>query len=219
MITPRAAPVALWCALGAGALLAACGADGSPDPAPTTTTTTPTATAASSTPPASPTSSGPAFDCTTVRSAQDALDDAYAAELDALGVERGDPQAQSVFTVVTTTEGPEYYAAVLAAAPPGSLPDAQVVLDYYTRLATQVGALDPGTTDDLPGAMTAIDDAAVVVNPDPAAATAVVAAQERLQAAVERDCAGSTPTQSATQTATQSPSPSGTVTTSPDAAG
>ncbi|WP_432512026.1 hypothetical protein [Kineococcus sp. SYSU DK001] len=216
MITPRPAPAALWCAVGAGVLLAGCGADGSPDPAPTTTTTRPTATATGSTSPASPTSSGPGFDCTTVQAAQDALDEAYSAELDALDIQRGDPRAQSVFTVVTTTEGPVYYAAVLAAAPPGSLQDAQVVLDYYTRLATQVGTLDPGTgsADDLARAMSAIDDAGVVVNPDPTAATTVVQAQERLQAAVERDCAGSTPTQT-----TQTPSASTPATTSPASPG
>ncbi|GAA0298506.1 hypothetical protein GCM10009528_14380 [Kineococcus aurantiacus] len=184
--------------------LAACGG-GAPDPAPTTTTasaapttapTTATVTSAS----AGPTSTGPGFDCPSVQAAQEVLDEDYSAELDRLGIKRGDPRAQSVFTVVTTNEGPTYYAAVLAAAPPEATPDAQVVLDYYARLATQVGTLDAGTgsAEDLAAAMDALDEASVVVNPDPAAATRVVEAQERLQAAVEQACAEASSSPSST---------------------
>ncbi len=192
---------------GAAVLLAGCGEAQTPDPSPTTTTTTPTATPTTS--PAettgTPTSSGPGFDCATVQAAQKALDDAYAAELDELGIRRGDPRAQSVFTIVTTNEGPTYSAAVLAAAPPEQTPDAQFVLDYYQRLAARAGTLDTGTgsAEDLAAAMTALDDATLVVNPDPATATQVIEAQERLQAAVERDCSNTTATATATGTATQ----------------
>lgn len=184
-----------------GALLAACGGDEAPDPSPTTTTTSPTASP--TTTPAgttdSPTSTGPAFDCPPVQAAQQALDEAYAAELDALDIRRGDPQAQSVFTIVTTNQGPAYYAAVLAAAPPESSQDAQLVLDYYQRLSAQTGVLDAGTgsAEDLATAMNALDEAGLVVNPDLADASAVVDAQERLQAAVEAACSGSTATESA----------------------
>ncbi|PRY11115.1 hypothetical protein [Kineococcus rhizosphaerae] len=194
MITPARARAALCCALGAAGLLTGCGAgDEAPDPAPTTTTASPVSS--SGTPTAGPTSTGPAFDCASVRSAQEKLDADYSDELDRLGIKRSDPRAQSVFTVVTTNEGPTYYAAVLAAAPPDATPDAQLVLDYYTRLATQVGTLDPGTgsTEDLAKAMDTLDEAGLVVNPAADAATTVVEAQERLQAAVEKDCAKASP--------------------------
>jgi len=197
VITHRRALATL---LGVGAvLLAGCGGSEAPDPAPTTTTTTPTTSPSTAT--QSPTSSGPSFDCASVRTAQDALDEAYSAELDEVGIRRGDPQAQSVLTIVTTNEGPTYYAAVLAAAPPDASADAQAVLDYYQRLAEAAGPLDVGTgsAEDLAAAMDALDDATLSVNPDASAAAEVVAAQERLQAAVEADCSAS-PTETATTT-------------------
>ena len=212
MITSRPAPGA-WrtrravttsiTALAAAGALAACGGGQAPDPAPTTTTADPAPVSTTSTA-AAPTSSGPSFDCPSVQSAQTALDDAYGTELDRLGIKRGDPRAQSVFTIVTTDEGPAYYAAVLAAAPPEASADAQVVLDYYTRLATEVGDLDVGTgsAEDLARAMDALDAAGAAVTPDPAAATAVVQAQERLQADVDRACSGSSPSSSAPGTST-----------------
>lgn len=182
------------------ALVAACGGDDAPDPSPTTTTTSPTASPTTTPSEASdsPTATGPVFDCAPVQAAQQALDEAYGTELDELGIRRGDPRAQSVFTIVTTNQGPTYYAAVLAAAPPESSQDAQLVLDYYQRLSAQTGVVDPGTgsAEDLSTAMNALDDAGLAVNPDLADATAVVDAQERLQAAVEAACAGSTATES-----------------------
>lgn len=195
--------------LGAGTVLAGCGGQDTPAPSPTTTTTSPTAPTTSSSAsgsPTSPTSTVPTFDCASVDAAQKTLDDAYAAELDRLGIGRGDSQAQSVLTLVTTTEGPEYYAAVLAAAPPEDSQDAQFVLDYYQRLATQAGDLSAGTgsAEDLAAAMDRLDDATLVVSPDVDSATQVVAAQERLQAAVERDCTGG---------ATNTPSPSASTST------
>ncbi|MEW1957841.1 hypothetical protein [Kineococcus sp. NPDC059986] len=197
-------------ALAAAGVLAACGGGDAPDPSPTTTTVEP-APVSSTSPSASPTSSGPVFDCASVQSAQKRLDDAYGTELDRLGIKRGDPRAQSVFTIVTTNEGPQYYAAVLAAAPPDATADAQVVLDYYTELATQVGTLDVGTgsAEDLGKAMDALDAAGAAVNPDPSAATAVVQAQERLQADVDRECSGASPSSSSATS-----SPSATTTTS-----
>lgn len=213
MITGARARAALCCALGAGALVAGCGSD-DPTPSPTTTTASPVVT--SSPPTSSPTSSGPGFDCSSVRAAQDALDADYADELDRLGIKRSDPRAQSVYTVVTTNEGPTYYAAVLAAAPPEELADARLVLDYYTRLAAQVGSLDPGTgsTEDLAAAMDALDRAGLTVNPSVDDATTVVQAQERLQAAVEKDCAGASASPS-TSPSTSSSTSTGTPTTTP----
>ena len=194
------------------ALLVACGGEDVPDPSPTTTTTsatTPTTTPAEAT--TGPTQTAPAFDCGPVQEAQQALDEAYGTELDELGIRRGDPRAQSVFTIVTTNQGPAYYAAVLAAAPPESSQDAQRVLDYYQRLSAQTGVVDPGTgsAEDLATAMTALDEAGLVVNPDLADATAVVDAQERLQAAVEAACTGSGATGSAPP---ETPSPTSTLT-------
>ena len=189
------------CALVAGPLLLGCGGSDTPDPTPTTTTTT--ATVPATTPVTGPTSSGPtssapAFDCASVDAAQDALDAAYAAELDRLGIGRGDAQAQSVLTLVTTTEGPAYYAAVLAAAPPAQSADAQAVLDYYQRLAARAGDLDAGSgsAEDLAAAMDRLDEATLAVSPDADTAGRVVATQERLRAAVERDCADATATPS-----------------------
>lgn len=209
------------CVLGAGTALAGCGGDEAPDPSPTTTTTRPTDPVTASTASesaATATSSGPAFDCPSVDAAQKTLDEAYAAELDRLGVGRGDAQAQSVLTLVTTTEGPGYYAAVLAAAPPADSGDARFVLDYYQRLAAQAGELDAGSgsAEDLAAAMDRLDDATVAVTPDPATANQVVAAQERLQAALERDCSGSSPntaTDTATGTATSTATPTGSTST------
>ncbi|WP_380173891.1 hypothetical protein ACFEMC_04125 [Kineococcus sp. DHX-1] len=198
----RRAVAVLTSALAAAAAVGACSGGGEPDPAPTTTTVEPAPVSTTSASPAA-TSSGPVFDCVSVQAAQTALDDAYASELDRLGIKRGDPRAQSVFTIVTTNEGPEYYAAVLAAAPPDATADAQVVLDYYTKLATQAGTVDVGTgsAEDLGKAMDALDAAGAAVNPDPSAATSVVQAQERLQADVDRECSGA-----ATSTGTSSPS-------------
>ncbi|GAB3452870.1 hypothetical protein GCM10027519_05150 [Kineococcus endophyticus] len=193
----------LTTALAAAAAVGACGGGGDePDPAPTTTTVEPAPVSTTSASP-SATSSGPVFDCASVQAAQTSLDDAYASELDRLGIKRGDPRAQSVFTIVTTNEGPEYYAAVLAAAPPDATADAQVVLDYYTKLATQADTLDVGTgsAEDLGKAMDALDAAGAAVNPDPSAATSVVQAQERLQADVDRECSGAS-----TSTTSSSPS-------------
>ena len=191
--------------LSTGAVLVGCGGGDSPDPAPTTTTRSPTETTTSpaSSGTQSPTSSGPTFDCASVDAAQKTLDDAYAAELSRLGIRRGDSQAQSVLTLVTTTEGPGYYAAVLAASPPEESQDAQLVLDYYQRLAAQAGDLTAGSgsAEDLAAAMDRLDDATLVVSPDANSAARVVAAQERLQAAVEGACSGAGPS--------SSPSPSG----------
>ncbi|WP_432523834.1 hypothetical protein [Kineococcus sp. SYSU DK006] len=192
--------------LGLAALLAGCGGEDVPDPSPTTTTTRPTGTATSA--PAtttSPSPTGPGFDCPSVDAAQSALDDAFAAELERLDIGRGDPRAQSVYVLVTTSEGPAYYAAVLAAAPPEQAADARLVLDYYQRLAARAGALDAGdgSSEDLVTAMDRLDEAAAAVSTDPAAGTQVVAAQERLQAAVEAACASPTAsTSTATSTAT-----------------
>lgn len=203
--TRRAAAV-LTTALAAAAAVGACGGGdgGEPDPAPTTTTVEPAPVSTTSSP--SATSSGPVFDCASVEAAQKALDDAYASELDRLGIKRGDPRAQSVFTIVTTNEGPEYYAAVLAAAPPDATADAQVVLDYYTQLATRAGTLDVGTgsAEDLGRAMDALDAAGAAVNPDPSAATSVVQAQERLQADVDRECSGAATSTSTTSSTSAS---------------
>jgi hypothetical protein len=203
------------CALGAGSVLAGCGGSETPDPTPTTTTTTPTApvtTPVTASASSGPTGSGPTFDCDRVEAAQDALDAAYAAELDRLGIGRGDAQAQSVLTLVTTAEGPAYYAAVLAAAPPELTPDAQAVLDYYQRLADRAGDLDAGSgsAEDLAAAMDRLDEATLAVTPDAGTADRVVTTQERLQAAVEQDCARSTPTSSGPADApTGSTSPAG----------
>ena len=199
----RRSLIGLACSLlGVGAVLMGCGGSDSPDPSPTTSspTATPT-TSAPGTGSGSPTSSGPTFDCGSVEAAQKALDEAYAAELDRLGIGSGDAQAQSVLTLVTTTEGPAYYAAVLAAAPPQDSQDAQLVLDYYQRLAARAGDLDAGSGSaaDLTAAMDRLDEATLAVNPDANSASQVVAAQERLQAAVASDCSGSS-------TATSSPS-------------
>jgi hypothetical protein len=197
----------------AGTVLTGCGGSDTPDPSPTTTTTSPTATPAASDTAevaTTPTSSGPSFDCSSVDAAQTRLDEAYAAELDRLGISRGDSQAQSVLTLVTTTEGPGYYATVLAAAPPEDSQDAQFVLDYYQRLAAQAGDMTAGTgsAQDLAAAMDRLDDATLAVNPDANSAGLVVAAQERLQAALESDCSGSSTPSSAT-----SSTPSGSTST------
>ncbi len=203
----RRAPALLAAALVATAAVSACSVGDEPAPAPTTTTVQPGPV---NTPSSSPTatSSSPTFDCPSVQTAQAALDGAYGAELDRLGIDRGDPRAQSVFTLVTTDEAPEYYAAVLAAAPPEASDDARVVLDYYTQLASRVGTLDVGngSVEELATAMAEIDAAGEAVNPDLSAATAVVQAQERLQAQLDRDCSGSPgagPSESS-----QSPAPS-----------
>ncbi|MEZ0165331.1 hypothetical protein AB2L27_11235 [Kineococcus sp. LSe6-4] len=193
--------------------LAACGGGDEPDPAPTTTTVTPTSTPTTpgTSAPATATSSGPGADCGAIRSAQAELDAAYDSELERLDIGRGDPRAQTVFTIVTTTEGPEYYADVLDAAPPQAQDDAQVVLDYYTRLAERVGTLEAGTgsAEDLARAMDALDAAR---DPDPSAATEVVQAQERLQAEIERACAGTPADASPSEAPSQSPSGSPTTT-------
>ncbi|NIZ89595.1 hypothetical protein [Kineococcus rubinsiae] len=206
---PAGRPVLLTCAVAtAVALLAGCSAD-EPDAPPATTTTVPPSTAVASTPvTASPTTSVPAFDCAAVDTAQQELDRAYADELDRLDVHRGDPRAQSVYALVTTTQGPAYYSAVLTAAPAESREDAQLVLDYYERLSAQVGDLDvdSGTEEALGDAMDRLDDATVALDPSPAGGTEVVAAQERLQAGVERSCSGPGASSSP---ATSSPVPSG----------
>ncbi|MFD0484635.1 hypothetical protein ACFQ46_18740 [Kineococcus sp. GCM10028916] len=197
--------------LSTGAVLAGCGGGDSPDPAPTTTTRSPTETTTSpaSAVTESPTSSGPTFDCASVDAAQKTLDDAYAAELSRLGIRRGDSQAQSVLTLVTTTEGPGYYAAVLAASPPEESQDAQLVLDYYQRLAAQAGDLTAGSgsAEDLAAAMDRLDDATLAVSPDANSAAQVVSAQERLQAAVEDAC--SSGSNANPSNPSSSPSPSG----------
>ena len=204
----RPRPLAVLWVLCAGALAAGCsgGGEAAPAPAPATTTTLePTSSPAAGT--GTPTASAPAFDCPVVDAAQEQLDGAIGAELDRLDVDRGDPRAQSVYALVTTREGPAYYAAVLAAAPPELGEDARLVLDYYRRLALAAGPLDPGTgsTADLTAAVTALDRAAGAVD-DPAAGAAVVDAQERLQAALGRACSGGSAT---TSPATTSPATTG----------
>ncbi len=196
----------------AGALAAGCSGGDEASPAPATTTTLePTSSPAAST--GTPTAPAPAFDCPVVQEAQEELDGAIGAELERLDVDRGDPRAQSVYALVTTREGPAYYAAVLAAAPPELDGDARLVLDYYRRLAQAAGPLDPGTgsTADLTAAVDALDRAAGAVD-DPAAGTAVVDAQERLQAALGRACSGGSAT---TSPATTSPGTTGPATTDP----
>ncbi|WP_432497064.1 hypothetical protein [Kineococcus gypseus] len=211
-----AAPVALLTALAAlGLLTPGCSERAAPAPAPTTTTLEPTAEPATSA--ATAPASAPAFDCTAVQDAQDELDEAFAAELERLDVDRGDPRAQSVYALVTTEQGPAYYADVLRAAPPELGDDARRVLDYYERLASAAGELDPGSGSaaDLTASVDALDRAAAAVD-DPAAGTAVVQAQERLRAAMERSCEGDAP---ATASATASPStPPADPTTAPGSA-
>lgn len=190
--------------------LSACTADDAAGPAPTTTTTSADAV---TTPSASPTPSPPAVDCATVTAAQQQLDDAFSDELSRLDIGRGDPRAQSVYALVTTTQGPEYYSAVLAAAPPELDADARVVLDYYQQLADRVGTIDTGdgSTEALTAAMSQLDDATVAIDAsaaDPTAGTAVVQAQERLQAAVGQACADSTAPSISTAPSTVSGSPS-----------
>jgi len=215
-----AGPAFLTCAVAATALLlAGCSADEPDTPDATTTTVPPAPAATSAAATASPTTSVPAFDCDAVDAAQDALDGAYAAELDRLDVHRGDPRAQSVYALVTTTQGPAYYAAVLAAAPQELHADAQLVLDYYQRLSAQVGDLDvdSGSAQALADAVDRLDDATVALDPTPAAGsggTEVVAAQARLQAGVERSCSGSAAT-STSSGPPSSPTSSGTSGTSP----
>jgi len=207
-----AGPALLTCAVTAAALLVAgCSADepDAPDASTTTVPPAPAATSAAAT--ASPTTSEPAFDCGAVDAAQDALDAAYAAELDRLDVHRGDPRAQSVYALVTTTQGPAYYAAVLAAAPQELRADAQLVSDYYRRLSAQVGDLDvdSGSEQALADAMDRLDDATVALEPTPAAGaggTEVVAAQARLQAGVERACSGTGATSSSASPSSSGPS-------------
>ncbi|NAZ76560.1 hypothetical protein GTQ99_14205 [Kineococcus sp. T13] len=218
----RRAAVPAPLAVGLAALLAGCGGEEAPDPSPTTTTTRPTGTATSSpSATASPSPTGPGFDCASVDAAQGALDDAFAAELDRLDIGRGDPRAQSVYVLVTTSEGPAYYAAVLAAAPPEQAADAQLVLDYYQRLAARAGALDAGdgSTEDLLTAMDRLDEAAAAVGADPAAGTRVVDAQERLQAAVEAACTSPTASATSTATGTATSTATGTATSTATAAG
>jgi hypothetical protein len=188
--------VLLTCAVAAVALLAAgCSRDAPPAPDASTTTVPPSPAATSAVATTTPTESVPAFDCDAVDAAQDALDGAYAAELDRLDVHRGDPRAQSVYALVTTTQGPAYYAAVLEAAPQELRADAQLVLDYYRRLSEQVGDLevDSGSEQVLADAVDRLDDATVALEASPAAGTGgtdVVAAQSRLQSGVERSCSG-----------------------------
>ncbi len=180
---------------------AGCSEQELPGPAPTTTTVEPTLSPEPGT--SAPTATTPAFDCSAVRSAQEELDGAFAAELERLDVPRGDPRAQSVYALVTTQEGPSYYASVLAAAPPELAEDARLVLDYYERLAQEAGDLTPatGSTADLTAAVEELDRAAGTVA-DPAAGTAAVEAQERLQTALARSCDedadGATPSGTAT---------------------
>ena len=181
--------------------VAACSGDDGAAPAPTTTTTSPVETTST----APPATSVPAFDCGPVTAAQQQLDDAFADELSRLDIGRGDPRAQSVYALVTTTQGPEYYSAVLAAAPPELGDDARTVLDYYQQLADRVGTVDTGdgSTEALTAAMTRLDEATAGVD-DPTAGTAVVQAQERLQVAVGQACSGDTPAASATASPTGS---------------
>lgn len=185
--------------------LAGCTSADAPVPAATTTTGSPDTAGAT----VSPTTATPAFDCATVGTAQQELDEAFTDELSRLDIGRGDPRAQSVYALVTTTQGPEYYSAVLAAAPPELGADAQSVLDYYQQLADRVGTVDTGdgSTEALTAAMTRLDDATAEVD-DPTAGTAVVEAQERLQAAVQQSCSGA-------ETATATGSPTDTATTGP----
>ncbi len=195
--------------------LAGCSGDEVLTPAPTTTTVEPTSSPSGTT--STPRQSEPAFDCPAVRAAQDELDSAFTAELERLDVPRGDPRAQSVYALVTTEQGPAYYAAVLAAAPDELSADARLVLDYYQRLALAAGDLDPGTGSaaDLTAAMAALDDATAAVD-GTAAGTDVVAAQERLQGAVERSCSGDeSPTATGTGSSTTgSAAPTGSPATS-----
>ena len=210
----------LTCAVAAAALLVA-GCSGeepdAPDAGTTSVPPSPATTSAAVT--GSPTTSVPGFDCDAVDAAQDALDGAYAAELDRLDVHRGDPRAQSVYALVTTTQGPAYYAAVLAAAPEELRGDAQQVLDYYRRLSAQVGDLDvdSGSEQALADAMDRLDEATVTLDPSPAAGTGggaeVVAAQARLQAGVERSCTGPGASASPTASPTSATTSGGPATT------
>lgn len=173
----------------------------------TTTTTAPSAATVTD----SPTGIATTFDCASVEAAQQRLDDAYSGELERLDVGRGDPRAQSVYALVTTTEGSSYYASVLSAAPAELQPDARLVLGYYQRLATSAAQIDPGSgsAEDLHSAMTALDDASAAFDDPATTGSAVVDAQERLQAGVQRACTGS----ASTTTTAGSQSSSGTATT------
>ena len=179
----------------------------------TSTPTAPAATSSVATSPVVTTADVPAFDCPALDAAQQEMDEAFSSELDRLEVRRGDPRAQSVYALVTTREGPSYYAAVLTAAPPELTGDAALVLGYYQRLAVQAGGVDAGSgsTEDLTAAMSALDHAAAAVD-DPATGTEVVDAQERLRAAVERACSGpsaSSTTSTTSTTSTEGSSPAG----------
>ncbi|MCI2238607.1 hypothetical protein MO973_44565 [Paenibacillus sp. TRM 82003] len=186
---PRAAGGALAVCAALVLVGSGCSGDEVPGPAPTTTTVEPTLSPTPGT--AGSTTTSPAFACSAVQSAQEELDGAFAAELERLDVPRGDPRAQSVYALVTTEEGPSYYASVLAVAPPELAEEARLVLDYYERLAQEAGDLAPatGSAADLAAAVAELDRAVAAVD-DPAAGTAAVEAQERLQTALTRSCSG-----------------------------
>ncbi|GAA4988873.1 hypothetical protein [Kineococcus glutinatus] len=196
-------------------LLAATGCTGG-DPGGTATTSAPQAaptTSAGGVAPAGtdpPTAQATAVDvdCAAVSRAREDLDDAISDELDRLGVGRSDVRAQAVSALVTTQRGPDYYAAVVAATAAGTRADAELVLGYYRRLAAEVGALDVGSgaAAELAAAMQRVDSATAAAE-DPA----VLLAQERVQAAIERACrGGGTASATPTGTATGGPGSSAT---------
>ncbi len=182
--------------LAAAVLAAGCGSGDPDSPAAPTTTTAPASTTSTTPPPDSPTGTPGAdgeggVDCAAAQEAQQGLDDAYSARLDELGIGRGDPRAQTVYALVTTTEGPAYYSALAEAVPPELTGDAQRVLEYYEQVAAAVGEVDygDGSRDALARAGEDLATATEGVAGDPETGTAVVQAQERLQSEVQRACA------------------------------
>ncbi len=174
-----------------------CGSADPDSPAAPTTTTAPASTPVTSSAPAgSPTATTGTdgeggVDCAAAQEAQQELDEAYSAQLDELGIGRGDPRAQTVYALVTTTEGPDYYSALAAAVPPELADDARRVLEYYEQVAAAVGEVDygDGSRDALARAGNDLAAATEGVVGDPETGTAVVQAQERLQSEVQRACA------------------------------
>ncbi|MFB9376010.1 hypothetical protein ACFFKU_16140 [Kineococcus gynurae] len=165
-----------------------------PAPDPGSATTTGAGTGATATPGGT---SG--LDCAAVASAQRVLDEEFSRTLDELGISRGDPRAQSVYALVTVQDGPDYYAAVVDAADAEHLPDARLVQAYFARLAAAAGdvSLGDGSTQALTAALDRLDEAgASLAGTDPAAPSGAdaVAAQQRLQQAVDTACAGTATT-------------------------
>jgi len=171
--------------LAGGALLAGCSGD-QPAPEPTPAASAPAETA--TTDAAEAGAERADVDCAAVEQARRDLTEATNAELDRLGVDRGDPRAFSIQVIVTSQHAAEYWSAMQEAVGAGEAElqqAAETVVGYWAPLDADLDGIELPDAGD--AAITEATNQYLAISeqhPD----EEVVPAQERLTAGVDAAC-------------------------------